>query len=312
MIYPWQTSVWHSVQQALQAEHLPHALLFTGETGCGHEVFLQSLAQSLLCLTPSVEGFACGQCRSCQVYKAQSHPDFMAIGLQDERQAIVIEQIRELIYFLNLSRSYSPRHVVSVYPAERMNSNAANSLLKSLEEPSANTHLLLLTANPASLLPTIRSRCQVLRLPLPSTEQALTFLQTQSISQPLDELLALAHGRPLAALALANGDSLNKRQQWLTHLQQIAQGQGNIVEISAYWEKYDKNSLLDWQFDYLLNQLKQSYQAAAPLSGQTLHPLINPTKIWRIYEDLLELKKRVNHPLNSRAFIEAQLMAWAA
>lgn len=312
MIYPWQASVWQRVQQALHADHLPHALLLAGETGCGNEGFLQSLAQSLLCLTPSTEGFACGHCRSCQVYKAQSHPDFMAIGLQDERQAIVIEQIRELIYFLNLSRSYSPRRIVTLYPAERMNSNAANSLLKSLEEPSANTHLLLLSANPLSLLPTIRSRCQVLRLPLPSTAQALNFLQTQPLTQPVEELLALAHGRPLAALELAKGDSLSKRQQWLMHVQQILQGQGNIIEISAYWEKYDKNTLLDWQFDYLLNQLKLPYQAATPLSGETLRPIINPSKIWRIYEDLLELKKRVNHPLNPRAFVEAQLMAWAA
>jgi DNA polymerase-3 subunit delta' len=312
MIYLWQYSVWHSVQQALQADHLPHALLFTGEMGCGNETFLQSLAQSFLCLKPNPDGFACGHCRSCQVYKAQSHPDFMAIGLQDERQAIVIEQIRELSYFLNLSRSYSPRRVVTLYPAERMNNNAANSLLKSLEEPSANTHLLLLSANPASLLPTIRSRCQVVRLPLPSTAQALSFLQSQQLTQPLAELLALAHGQPLTALALAKGESLTKRQQWLMHLQQIAQGQGNIVEISAYWEKYDKTLLLDWQLDYLLSQLKQAYQQATPLSGEILHPLRNPPKIWRIYEDLLELKKRVNHPLNPRAFVEAQLMAWAA
>jgi DNA polymerase-3 subunit delta' len=150
------------------------------------------------------------------------------------------------------------------------------------------------------------------RLPLPSTAQALSFLQSQQLTQPLAELLALAHGQPLTALALAKGESLTKRQQWLMHLQQIAQGQGNIVEISAYWEKYDKTLLLDWQLDYLLSQLKQAYQQATPLSGEILHPLRNPPKIWRIYEDLLELKKRVNHPLNPRAFVEAQLMAWAA
>ncbi len=311
MIYPWQQTVWQTVQQALQAGHLPHALLFTGEAGCGNEIFMQTLAQSLLCLQPQVHGQACGQCRSCQVFKAHAHPDFMGIGLQDERQAIVIEQIRELLYFLNLSRSYSPRRVITLYPAERMNQNAANSLLKSLEEPAAHTHILLFSANPASLLPTIRSRCQVLRLPLPTTAQALAFLESYSVHTAASTLLNLSHGRPLAALALANSDTLTKRQQWLNHLQQVAQAQGNIVELSAYWEKYDKNVLLDWQFDYLLQQLKQPYQATTPLGGETLHPIINPSKLWRIYEDLLELKKRVNHPLNPRAFVEAQLMAWA-
>ncbi len=252
MRYPWQAHAWAGVQQAKTGDHLHHALLFSGEAGCGNEAFIQALAKSLLCLKPDAEGVACGQCRSCQVFASQAHPDFMLITLMEDKQSILIEQIRELNYFLGLSRSYSPRRVVVITPAERMNVNAANSLLKSLEEPAADTHILLLTAQPAALLPTIRSRCQSVRLPLPAHAEALQWLQQQPLQHPAEHLLETAWGRPLAALELDTTETLAQRKQWLEHLTQYAQGQGNITEISAHWEKFDKARLLDWQFSWLL------------------------------------------------------------
>jgi DNA polymerase-3 subunit delta' len=314
MIYPWQTGMWKSVQQALQGDHLPHALLFTGEDGCGNAEFLHMLAQSLLCLTPDSVGMPCGQCRSCQVFGAQAHPDFIAVTLQEERQAILIEQIRELNYFLGLSRSYSPRRVVTIAPAERMNMNAANSLLKSLEEPAPNTHILLLTAHPATLLPTIRSRCQAMRLPLPTPETALTWLQQHSLQHEAETLLQAARGRPLEALALDSTDTLAQRQQWLQHLSQLLQGNGNIIEISAHWEKYDKTALLDWQFECLHTIAKQQSHATAalPVVLQIMRSHIQGKVLWEMQAGLLELKKLVTHPLNPRLFVESMLMLWQA
>jgi len=317
MIYPWQVSLWESVQRARQDKHLPHALLFTGEDGCGNTDFLQTFAKSLLCLNPDGDGMACGQCRSCQVFGAQAHPDFAAVSLQEERQAILIEQIRELNYFLGLSRSYSPNRVVTIVPAERMNINAANSLLKSLEEPAPNTHILLLTAHPAALLPTIRSRCQEMRLPLPAPEVALAWLQQQTLQHPPETLLAAAHGRPLEALELDSTDTLAQHRQWLHHLGQLAQGEGNITEISAHWEKYDKTLLLNWQLDCLhalakREQLPQQ-PTSFPVELQAIHKGgVDGQKLWALHENLLELKKLATHPLNPRLFVESMLMLWKA
>jgi DNA polymerase III, delta'' subunit len=311
--YPWQTSLWGSLQQAKEHNHLHHALLFSGEEGCGNEVFIQALANSLLCLTPATDGSACGQCRSCQVFAAQAHPDFMSVTLLEDKQSILIEQIRELNYFLGLSRSYSPCRVVVIYPAERMNVNAANSLLKSLEEPAANTHILLLTAHPALLLPTIRSRCQAIRLPLPTHQQAREWLSQQILQHPLEQLLETALGRPLTALELDSTDTLTQRAQWLAHLTQCMQGQGSITEISAHWEKSDKQQLLDWQLTWLLTLLKQaSSDGAEPVTSELgyLRTLLNSNQILRMYDKLLELKKLSTHPLNSRLFIESMLILW--
>lgn len=314
MTYPWQVQAWRNVQQAKADDHLHHALLFSGEEGCGNEAFIEALAQSLLCLQPATDGVACGKCRSCQVFASHAHPDFMSITLLEDKQFILIEQIRELNYFLGLSRSYSPRRVVSITPADRMNVNAANSLLKSLEEPAPDTHILLLSAHPAALLPTIRSRCQSIRLPLPTHPEALAWLQQQVLQHPAEHLLDSASGRPLAALELDTTDTLVHRKQWLEHLIQCVQGEGNITEISAHWEKFDKARLLDWQCFWLLSLLKHgvgiSEGSSVAVELRKLHALLDQQHILNIYDRLLELKKLATHPLNSRLYIESMLISW--
>lgn len=297
MIFPWQTRIWATLQRARQSRHLPHALLFTGENGCGNESFLKTFAQSLLCLRPAGDGLPCGNCRSCQVFTAQAHPDFALVGLQEERQVILIEQIRDLNHFLGLSRSYSPLRVATIVPAERMNANAANSLLKSLEEPVTDTHILLLTDHPGSLLPTIRSRCQVMRLPLPTRQDALQWLHQQDLQHPAGMLLEFAYGRPLEALQLDASDTLTLRQQWLDDLRSLKHCSGHIVEISARWEKHDKSELLDWQLADLHT-----------LMIQNINDFSKINMLWEVYDKLLELKKLVAHPLNPRLFVESMLM----
>ncbi|WMP17505.1 DNA polymerase III subunit delta' [Thiothrix lacustris] len=310
MIYPWQMQAWQSVQQAKMGNHLHHALLFSGEEGCGNEAFIQEVAKGLLCLKPLINGAACGECRSCQVFASDAHPDFMSIRLLEDKQSILIDQIRALNYFLGLSRSYSLRRVVVIYPADRMNINAANSLLKSLEEPAPDTHILLLTAHPAVLLPTIRSRCQRARLPLPAHADALEWLQQQVLQHPAEQLLLNTAGRPLAALELDVTDTLVQREQWLTHLTECVQGQGSITVISSYWEKFDKNQLLDWQLGWLLSLLKQGVGGEENSEVRYMQSVLGQQGILHIYDKLLELKKLSTHPLNARLLLESMLVLW--
>lgn len=310
MTYEWQAGAWEGIQRMRASNRLHHALLLTGEDGCGNETFVQELAESLLCAKPDDTGKACKQCRSCQVFAGQAHPDYLFVGLQEERQAILIEQIRELNHFLGLSRSYSKRKVAVIAPADRMNINAANSLLKSLEEPAEGSHILLLTAHPGSLLPTIRSRCQIVRLPLPASSQALDWLRGYNTGHAAENLLKISGGRPLAALELDDTDMLAKRTQWFQNLLQLVQGDGNIAEISARWEKFDKAILLDWQLDGLLSMAKKEKSPETEITG--LQQSISQIAIWGIHEKLLELKQLATHPLNPRLFVESMLMLWLA
>jgi DNA polymerase-3 subunit delta' len=132
---------------------------------------------------------ACGACKSCQLWLAQSHPDYRFLEqLTDEKtgktsQVIKVDQVRQLLEFLNKSAQLNGYRVAIIHRAENLNVNAANSLLKTLEEAGAKTVIMLLTEQPLMLLPTIRSRCQQLTLAVPEKAQAQAWLQTQLKTQ---------------------------------------------------------------------------------------------------------------------------------
>ncbi|MFO7642692.1 MAG: DNA polymerase III subunit delta', partial [Candidatus Competibacteraceae bacterium] len=157
---PWHEPLWRQFQQSRAAGRLPHALLLAGPAGLGKLAFAKRLARALLCETPDVEGDACGRCRSCRLFQAGSHPDYRMEQPVEEGKAIRIDPIRELCGFLGFTAQYGGYKIALLEPADRLNLNAANSLLKTLEEPPGDCLLLLVTAHPARLPATVRSRCQ--------------------------------------------------------------------------------------------------------------------------------------------------------
>jgi len=315
MIYPWHQALWQQLHTIRQAERLAHALLLSGQAGCGHEAVAQTLANALLCTQPDAQGFACGQCRSCQVQQSGAHPDFLLIQTADDKQIIGVDQLRELVRFLGLSCSYSHQRVALLPEAAAMNMNAANSLLKSLEEPAAQTHIILYTTRPTELLPTIMSRCQQFKLPLPPRSECIHWLQQQSLVQAPETLLKLAQGCPLTALTLDDGELLAQRQLFLQHLLEAVQGRAALGHISSHWEKYSRETLIDWQLNSLYEILRQTMQLNAPAFAldeplQILLGYFETESLWSLYDQLLELKRLATHPLNARLFIENMLALW--
>ncbi|PIE00834.1 MAG: DNA polymerase III subunit delta' [Thiothrix nivea] len=313
MMYPWHYSIWASLQQARADNRLPHALLFSGDKGCGHEAFMQTIAQNLLCLSPDpVNGQACGECRSCQVFTANAHPDFTRIAAPVDKQVISVDQIRALNHFLELSCSYSPVRVALILEAEKMNVNAANSLLKSLEEPAEHTHILLFSTQASGLLPTIRSRCQQLRLPLPETPLSVRWLDEQHPVQESAVLLRLAGGKPLHALELDSGELIAARKIWLQHLLAVLQQEKSIAEVGSEWSNQPREQLLNWQLETLQELIR--YKLGVSPAGQqeirTLATRLAGKNLWDLYDQLLELKQLATHPLNQRLFAENMLSLW--
>ena len=315
MIYPWHATVQEQLYSAKQAGRLPHAILFAAESGCGHDAFVGTLVKSLLCLTPDEKGIACGHCRSCEVFSANSHPDFINVKTPADKQIIGVDQVRALNHFLELSRSYSPVRVALIGTADDMNINAANSLLKTLEEPTDNTHIVLVSYHPEALLPTIRSRCQQIRLSLPPRSEALAWLNTQTLKQPAEALLALAAGRPLNALQLDDGELLDKQQFWLQQLSDLLQGRAAIAPLAAEWAKEDKRALLDWQISLVQEIIRNNFSGADVENGSNKHELsallVNRnTDFWRLNDGLIQLKSLATHPLNAQLFAENMLSLW--
>jgi len=202
-IFPWQQTVWQ--QLMVQRQQLPHALLFAGSQGIGKQQLIHQIAKSLLCGHPDLNTrFACGQCQHCHLIDSGNHPDLLSIAPENNQKIISIDEIRELVQFAQLTPQLATCRVVLLHDAHSMQAAAANALLKTLEEPAQGVYLLLQTAYPLQLLPTLRSRCQRIDIPLPSSEIASSWLATQQVANmDYNLLLHVARGAPLLALALA-------------------------------------------------------------------------------------------------------------
>lgn len=252
---PWLEA---PLRTALETRHA-HAILIYGPAGVGQFELAITLAQAWLCEVkpdPGASGSGvsatlqvpCGRCASCRLVNVHSHPDLLVLlpplvreqmgwgasadtdgdGAPETKASkakpskeIKVEAVRGAVSFAQSSSARGRSKVVVVFPAERMNAIAANTLLKTLEEPPGMTRFLLATGSPETLLPTIRSRCQALHLPIPETQVARDWLAAQSVAGA-DAMLAAAGGQPLEALAWAR-DGI-EASAWLALPRRVASG----------------------------------------------------------------------------------------
>ncbi len=219
---PWQSEQWRRLGSATREGRLPHALLVAG---AGREHFCRALAAFLLCRQPVADS-ACETCRSCGLLRAGTHTDFLELRPREGSRQIKVEQIRGLGGFLAETAALGERKAVLIEPAEAMNPNAANALLKSLEEPSDDTYLLLAARAWGRLPATVASRCQRVALPLPGRAAARQWLLGYCEGEAAaDEALRLAGGRPLLALRLAREDCARRRREWLEARAALGRGE---------------------------------------------------------------------------------------
>jgi DNA polymerase-3 subunit delta' len=193
--FPWHAAAWQRLAAGAERGQIAHALLIHGEGGLHKLQLGRQIGQGLLCEAPR-DVRACGQCRGCKLYLAGNHPDWVEVHPVDSA-IIKIDQIRELSSRLSMRPQIARRQVALLWPAEQMNAAAANALLKTLEEPAADTHLLLLADRIGQLPATIRSRCQ--RLPLVARDDAAT-IEAVATMASVDSV------RARVALALAGDD----------------------------------------------------------------------------------------------------------
>ncbi|MES2562994.1 MAG: DNA polymerase III subunit delta', partial [Pseudomonadota bacterium] len=214
---------------------LPHALLISGARGIGKLAFVRALAQAMLCVSVGDGEPACGTCSACAWFDTAGHPDYRQVEPsaeslnteavesekteKKEKKSIIIsiDQIRALSELIALSSHQGGAKVIVIHPVEMMNVNAANALLKNLEEPPSRTYFLLVTHRPQQVLPTIKSRCRHVTLRAPSPSVAQAWLKSQGVSEPA-LALAQAGGAPLLALELDNPEHWRTRAAFLREL----------------------------------------------------------------------------------------------
>ncbi|QUX95956.1 DNA polymerase III subunit delta' [Marinomonas sp. CT5] len=183
----WLHPCLQQVQALKQAKALSHALLITGADGVGQEELAREMVKDLMC--ESDQAAACGVCHSCQLMRADTHPDFRV--LDGETSSIKVDQIRLLVRQISQKPQVGQNKVVLITHAQAMNINAANAVLKALEEPADRTYFVLTSSQSTSLLPTIRSRCLLVNVPTPSIEQVKQWLTEDSEGEVLSGLFWL-------------------------------------------------------------------------------------------------------------------------
>lgn len=319
--YPWQLGEWQQLTQLLAAGKLPHALMFAGSKGIGKRHLAESLAQVVLCSSP-LDGRACGECRGCELNKSKTHPDLLWVEPEEAGKAIKVDQVRELTDTLSKTAQQAGYKVVIIDPAEAMNTNAANALLKSLEEPASKTLLILIAHSPSAVLPTIRSRCQLRALPKPRQEQVLHWLSPLLVGRNIeaDDLLLAARGAPLAALSLLEGDALEQQEEQLQQWVRLSLGQISAIDLAASWHTGDAIGLMEW-FLGVLHSIARWRGGIAdtrvqqwPVEFRDRLQQISVLYLHRYLEKVLQSKKQLlsgSNP-NKQLLWEELLLDWGA
>jgi DNA polymerase-3 subunit delta' len=188
-----------------------HSYIFEGIAGCGRKKTALVLIQALFCRV--LPDDACGECPSCRKVAGGNHADIHFIEPLPDKRDISIDQLRAMQRELSLRPYEAPRKSCIIEPAERMSVNAANSLLKTLEEPPGNALIILLTENAGMLLPTIRSRCQLIRFSQLSPEHVRTLLERAGISAATASVLAPMSGGSMQQAYGLDNESLTPRRE---------------------------------------------------------------------------------------------------
>jgi DNA polymerase-3 subunit delta' len=310
---PWHAELWRRLAERLQAGRFPHALLVTGLEGLGKRQLVAALSETLLCQSRSPEGVPCGDCRACRLIPQQAHPDLLWIEPEGTSRQIKVDQIRALNEFLALKSQYGGHRVAVLSPADQMNLAAANSLLKTLEEPSAGAVLLLTASRPAQLPATIRSRCQQLAIAPPPVEEATRWLEQQGAADAA-ALLELASGAPLRALALAQAGTAGRFNELLNVLEAVKQGRRDPVSVAQACLQPGARAIVPlWAS--LLYDLVRVASGGAPRYGEPgrLHALIKGLDLLQLHgflDRLSEARRQLDHPLNEQLLLEDLLVGW--
>lgn len=316
--YPWQQPLWQHFIEQYQQARLPHALLLTGQKGIGKWHYANVIADFLLCASPR-SNLACGQCRSCQLNLVGNHPDKSLIVPEDGAKLIKVDQIRHLSSRISNTAQQGGRKLIILGPVEQLNSNAANALLKNLEEPSGDTFFILYSHVFSGVIATIRSRCQLLSLPTPDRRLVIKWLEdlgfgrdrkaaddTESLlenptenstenNSTLSGVLDLAGQAPLVAKSLLdNSDTTERLQSFydgLLSLQLARQASTTHVDINIakLWLDIELNEIVEWWLQLLQKLVTQPYKKKLYLSNSA----------YGFIESMAQLQKQCDH-LNSQ------------
>lgn len=270
---PWHAALWSHMAAGLAAERIAHGLLVTGTPGVGKRRFARRLVAALLCRDRRPDGEACGVCMGCRQCRAATHPDISRLTPEDTGKRIKVDQVRRFSHTLHLTSQYSTGRIGWIDPADALSVSAANSLLKTLEEPPAGCHIVLISDRVSALLATIRSRCQIWTVPAAAPETARAWLAEHAIDAARLEDDSLR--APLALLARHAADAEGWIVQWDKDLARLLARRANPVSVAERAVEAERRLWIDWLYrrcnDLLLATLDHNTAFDSELAAGARH-----------------------------------------
>ena len=280
---PWHSALHAQLHTSWREQRWPHALLLHGPEGVGKLTLALQLTNAILCDRPTADWQGCGQCASCKLLQSNTHPDYIWLTPEEDKQQISVDQIREACAQLALTSYRRGYKVAMIAPADLMTIAAANSLLKTLEEPVPNTAMILVTSRVGALLPTIRSRCQQVAVRVPRADAAREWLATtgKTVSP---QLLRFANGAPLRALALADGQFETLWQEVASDIASLTAGGQDVTHIAKRWVAANFVDRLSCVDHWIGNRVRSAIVGTAdPITGTPLPTDARQLNISRLY-----------------------------
>jgi len=317
--HDWAVDMLH--QQVVRGE-IRHAYLFCGSPGLGRRTLALRLAQALNCPTPIAAGVPCRECRECKQIEAMRYADMNVIQAESEGGTLKVDQVREVQHSLSLKPFQGKYRIALFLRFQESNDNAANALLKTLEEAPSYAVLILTADNPEQLLPTIVSRCEILRLhPLPIAAIEADLVERGVEAERARLLAHISGGRPGYARRLVEDASLlETREERLNDLQKLLPAPR--VEKFSYAEKLsrDKDSMrrviLIW-LSYWRDVMLRAARAETPLVNidrnmeiEFLAGRLDLSTSRRVVNDLESALEKMERNVNARLLAEVLLLDW--
>jgi len=295
---PWLIEQRTQFEQLVSSGRWPHALLLHGPAGTGRRQLALWFIESLL---------DCDLRDAAVDAEAEQdiHPDLLVVEPEADKKAIGIEQIRELIEFMQLTSHQGGARSAVIYPAEHMTISAANSLLKTLEEPPENVALVLLCESINRLPATVISRCQRSRLAAPPAEAGLKWLAGQVDSPDLEAILDFTGGAPLAALDLCQKDFPTLARGFNSDLDDLSRRRVDPVTIAARWAKQG-DLALRWLYCFIAGRLREELASGSTETAQSGQI----GRYFRQLDKIRELRRFIGGGVSAELGLTDLLMEW--
>jgi len=341
-LYPWNQTIWDSLIRPKQ--RLPHGLIFCGSEGLGKLNLAMRLSQQVLCASPDSNNEPCDECRNCHLFAAGTHPDFHFICSEEAafrdsllsakygarylpdmrrgkgvklKSVIGVDQIRALIDKSSTHTHIADHRVILISPAQAMNINAANALLKLLEEPPASTLIILVCITSESLPATIRSRCMQIPFAAPDRNVATNWIKSQNPDfSEVNSAIELANCAPLKALEYLESGFMERRIDLFSDVERLVDLSGDPIKIASNWKDCGTQLSINWLhglicdlvYVYMSKNPPRLFNSDLKDRLKNLLKKINLQELFNIYHKIGSEKMLVAGPLDDSLFLEETLI----